>query len=49
LMAAKRADLGFHHWADSFEETETRRQKKNKKTHYFAGVSGDGRGLSPHA
>lgn len=26
-MAAKRADLVFHRWADSFEETESQRQK----------------------
>lgn len=30
-MAAKRADLVFHRSADSFEETESRRQQHHKK------------------
>lgn len=30
-MAAKRADLVFHRWVDSFEETESQRQKHTKK------------------
>lgn len=35
-MAAKRADLFFLCWADSFEETESRRQQHTQKKHIMS-------------